>query len=52
MLFRSTTGIFFREEIGEVPPSSAYVRVILNAYLSYGYNDAYADNVSLILSTQ
>jgi hypothetical protein len=48
----STTGIFLREEIGEVPPSSAYVRVTLNAYLSYGYNDAYADNVSLILSTQ
>ena len=48
----NTTGIFLREEIGEVPPSSAYVRVTLNAYLSYGYNDAYADNVSLILSTQ
>jgi len=28
------------------------VRVTLNAYLSYGYNDAYADDVSLILSTQ
>ena len=48
----NTTGIYLRGEIGEVPPSSAYVRVTLNAYLSYGYNDAYADNVSLILSTQ
>jgi hypothetical protein len=48
----STTGIFLRGEIGEVPQSSAYVRVTLNAYLHTGYNDAYADNVSLILSTQ
>ena len=48
----NTTGIYLRGEIGEVPPSSAYVRFTLNAYLSYGYNDAYADNVSLILSTQ
>ena len=48
----NTTGIYLRGEIGEVPPSSAYVRVTLNAYLYYGYNDAYADNVSLILSTQ
>ena len=47
-----TTGIHLHEEIGQVPADSAWVRVTLNAYLEYGYNDAYADNVSLILSTQ
>jgi hypothetical protein len=48
----NTTAMFLREEIGEVPPSSAYVRVTLNAYIDTGYNDAYADNLSLTLSTQ
>jgi hypothetical protein len=48
----NTTAMFLREEIGEVPPSSTYVRVTLNAYIDTGYNDAYADNLSLILSTQ
>ena len=47
-----TTGIHFHDEIGQVPADSAWARVTLNAYLEYGYNDAYADNVSLILSTQ
>ena len=47
-----TTGIHLHGEIGQVPADSAWVRVTLNAYLEYGYNDAYADNVSLILSTQ
>ena len=47
-----TTGIHFHREIGQVPADSAWARVTLNAYLDYGYNDAYADNVSLILSTQ
>ena len=47
-----TTGIHFHREIGQVPADSAWARVTLNAYLEYGYNDAYADNVSLILSTQ
>jgi hypothetical protein len=45
----NTTGIFLRADIGEVPQSTAYVRVTLNAYLSYGMNDAYADDVSLVL---
>jgi hypothetical protein len=47
-----TTGIHLHGEIGQVPADSAWVRVTLNAYLESGYNDAYADNVSLILSTQ
>ena len=47
-----TTGIHLNGVIGQVPADSAWVRVTLNAYLEYGYNDAYADNVSLILSTQ
>ena len=47
-----TTGIHFHDEIGQVPADSAWARVTLNAYLEYGYNDAYADNASLILSTQ
>ena len=47
-----TTGIHLNGVIGQVPADSAWVRVTLNAYLEYGYNDAYADDVSLILSTQ
>ena len=47
-----TTGIHFHGVIGQVPADSAWARVTLNAYLEYGYNDAYADDVSLILSTQ
>ncbi|MDE0706449.1 MAG: hypothetical protein OSB22_01485, partial [Candidatus Poseidoniales archaeon] len=47
-----TTGIYLHSEIGQVPVNSSWVRVTLNSYLETGYNDAYADNVSLILSTQ
>ncbi|RZD50958.1 MAG: hypothetical protein CXT65_00595 [Methanobacteriota archaeon] len=47
-----TTGIHLHGVIGQVPADSAWIRVTLNAYLEYGYNDAYADDVSLILSTQ
>jgi hypothetical protein len=47
-----TTGIYLHGVIGQVPADSAWVRITLNAYLEYGYNDAYADDVSLILSTQ
>jgi hypothetical protein len=47
-----TTGIHLHGVIGQVPADSAWARVTLNAYLESGYNDAYADNVSLILSNQ
>ncbi len=47
-----TTGIHLHGVVGQVPEDSAWARVTLNAYLEYGYNDAYADDVSLIISTQ
>ncbi len=47
-----TTGIHLHGVIGQVPADSAWARVTLNAYLEYGNNDAYADDVSLILYTQ
>ena len=47
-----TTGILLHGVIGQVPADSAWGRGTLNAYLEYGYNDAYADDVALILSTQ
>ena len=46
-----TTGIHLQGVIGQVPADSAWARVTLNAYLEYGYNDAYADDVSLVIST-
>ena len=44
------TGIFLREASGQVPADSSWARVTLNAYLDSGYNDAYADDVSLVIS--
>ncbi len=48
----NTTGIFLYGEIGAVPDDSAWVKLTLNAYLEYGYNDAYADNISLVISPE
>ena len=44
------TGIYLREAVGQVPEDSLWARVTLNAYHDTGYNDAYADVVSLVIS--
>tara|TARA_B110001454_G_C12702352_1_gene427130 strand:+ start:110 stop:1891 length:1782 start_codon:yes stop_codon:yes gene_type:complete len=44
------TGIYLREAWGQVPEDSSWVRVTLNAYHETGYNDAYADDIVLVIS--
>ena len=46
----NVTGIFLYQQWDSVPPSSAYVKITMNAYLASGYCDAYADNLSLTIS--
>jgi len=43
------TGLLFREATGEVPSAAVKAVVTLKASVASGYNDGYADNLSLII---
>ena len=45
-----STGLMERQNTGVVPVGSRTARVHIVGITSYGYNDGYADNVSLVLS--
>ena len=44
------TGLFYREAQGVVPQGTRQIEVILKATWASGYNDGYADNLSVIFS--
>lgn len=44
------TGLLYRETTGTVPQGARMAEVVLEATASWGYNDGYADNLSLVLS--
>ena len=43
-------GLVYRETTGTVPQGTRMVEVVLEATASWGYNDGYADNLSLVFS--
>ncbi len=46
-----STGFMERRDTGDVPPLARTARVHIVGVTSYGYNDGYADNLSLVLSS-
>jgi hypothetical protein len=46
-----STGFIERRDTGDVPPQARTARVHIVGITSYGYNDGYADNISLVLSS-
>ncbi|MEY9965182.1 hypothetical protein ABIA33_003224 [Streptacidiphilus sp. MAP12-16] len=46
----NTTGMLQRASTGGVPAGTRSIRVVLTATQTYGYNDGYADDLSLTLS--
>ena len=46
------TGLLEQTATGDVPTSAAFATVTISAIISYGYNDGYADNISLIIDAK
>ena len=46
----SQTGLLYAETVGMVPQGTRQVEVTLEATWAGGYNDGYADNLSLVIS--
>jgi hypothetical protein len=44
------TELLFRQQLGNVPPQTRTIEILLTAISSTGENDGYADNISLVLS--
>ncbi len=44
------TGLWSRSDTGSVPAHTRSARITLTAWRSYGYNDGYADEISLVLT--
>ena len=44
------TGLLYRETTGTVPQGTRQVEVTLDASWARGFNDGYADNLSLVIS--